>query len=94
VEPEWPEAAVEPFRGAGLRTSDQQWVWSPRALRRLLNPSEGSAFEPLISREARSLFPSRRRILFGVSPFPGPCCKREKEEKEKDTKSNDVAYLF
>jgi hypothetical protein len=23
-----------------------------------------------------------------------PCCKREKEEKEKDTKSNDVAYLF
>jgi hypothetical protein len=25
-------------------------------------------------------------------PFPGPCCKREKEEK--DTKSNDAAYLF
>jgi hypothetical protein len=69
-------------------------VWSPCALRRLLNPSEGPAFEPLISREARSLFPSRRRILFGVSPFPGPYCKREKEEKEKDTKSNDVAYLF
>jgi hypothetical protein len=23
AEPEWPEAAVEPFRGAGLRTSDQ-----------------------------------------------------------------------
>jgi hypothetical protein len=69
-------------------------VWSPRALRRLLNPSEGPAFEPLISREARSQFPSRRRILFGVSPFPGPCCKREKEEKEKDTKSNDMAYLF
>jgi hypothetical protein len=69
-------------------------VWSPRALRRLLNPSEGPAFEPLISREARSLFPSRRRVLFGVSPFPGPCCKREKEEKEKDAKSKDVAYLF
>jgi hypothetical protein len=70
-------------------------VWSPRALRRLLNPSEGPAFEPLISREARSLVPSRRRILFGVSPFPGPCCKREKEEKkEKDSKSNDAAYLF
>jgi hypothetical protein len=59
-----------------------------------LNPSEGPAFEPLISREAWSLFPSRRRVLFGVSPFPGPCCKREKEEKEKGTKSNDVAYLF
>jgi hypothetical protein len=63
-------------------------------MRRLLNPSEGPAFEPLISREARSLVPSRRRILFGVSPFPGPCRKREKEEKEKDSKSNDVAYLF
>jgi hypothetical protein len=67
-------------------------VWSPRALRRLLNPSEGPAFEPLISRVARSLVPSWRRALFGVSPFPGPYCKREK--KEKDTKSNDVAYLF
>jgi hypothetical protein len=31
----------------------------------------------------------------GYLPFPGPCCKREKEEKkEKDKKSNDVAYLF
>jgi hypothetical protein len=59
-----------------------------------LKPSEGPAFEPLISRESRGLFLSRRRILFGVSPFPGPYCKREKEEKEKDTKSNDVAYLF
>jgi hypothetical protein len=58
-------------------------VWSPRALRRLLNPSEGPAFEPLISREARILFPSRRRIHFGVSPFLGPCCKREKEKKGK-----------
>jgi hypothetical protein len=69
-------------------------VQNPRALRRLLNPFVGPAFEPLISREAQSLFPSWRRILFGVSPFPGPCCKREKEEKEKDTKSIDVAYLF
>jgi hypothetical protein len=59
-----------------------------------LNPSEGLAFELLISRGARGPFPSRRRIPFGVSPFPGPCCKREKEEKEKDTKSNDVAYFF
>jgi hypothetical protein len=59
-----------------------------------VEPLRGAAFEPLISREARSLVPSRRRILFGVSPFPGPCRKREKEEKEKDTKSNDVAYLF
>ena len=57
-----------------------------------IEPFGGPAFEPLISREARSLVPSRRRILFGVSPFPGPCRKREKEEK--DTKSIDVAYLF
>jgi hypothetical protein len=27
------------------------------------------------------MVPSRGRILFGVSPFPGPYCKREKEEK-------------
>jgi hypothetical protein len=60
-----------------------------------VEPFEGPAFEPLISREARSLVPSRGRILFGVSPFPGPCCKRErKRKKEKDTKSSDVAYLY
>jgi hypothetical protein len=60
-----------------------------------VEPFGGPAFEPLISKESRSLVPSRGRILFGVSPFPGPCCKREKEEKnEKDTKSNDAAYLF
>jgi hypothetical protein len=31
---------------------------------------------------------------FQSIPFPGPCGKREKEEVEKDTKSNDVAHLF
>jgi hypothetical protein len=31
---------------------------------------------------------------FRSVPFPGPCGKREKEEVEKDTKSNDVAHLF
>jgi hypothetical protein len=41
-----------------------------------VEPFGGPAFEPLISKEARSLVPSRGRILFGVSPFPGPCCKR------------------
>jgi hypothetical protein len=61
-----------------------------------VEPFGGPAFEPLISREARSLVPSQGRILFGVSPFPSPCCKRERErgKKEKDTKSNDAAYLF
>jgi hypothetical protein len=66
-----------------------------RALGRLSNPSEGPAFEtliskglgaqvlwggcrtpqgatfePLISRRARGPFPSPRRILFEISPFP------------------------
>jgi hypothetical protein len=31
---------------------------------------------------------------FRSIPFPGPCGKREKEEVEKDMKSNVVAYLF
>jgi hypothetical protein len=31
---------------------------------------------------------------FRSIPFLGPCGKREKEEVEKDTKSNDVAHLF
>jgi hypothetical protein len=48
-----------------------------------LNPSEGPAFEPLISREARSLVPSRRRILFGVSPFPVPVVRERKRKKGK-----------
>jgi hypothetical protein len=59
-----------------------------------VEPFEGSAFEPLISREAQSLVPSRRRILFGVSPFPVPVVRERKRKKEKDTESNDVAYLF
>jgi hypothetical protein len=60
----------------------------------LSNPSGGAAFEPLISREARSLVPSRGRILFGVSPFPVPVARDRKRKKEKDTKSNDAAYLY
>jgi hypothetical protein len=58
-----------------------------------LNPSEGLAFEPLISRRARGPLPSRRRIPFGVSPFPVPVARERKGEK-RDMKSNDVAYLF
>jgi hypothetical protein len=59
-----------------------------------LNPFEGPAFEPLISREARSLVPSRGRILFGVSPFPGPCCKREEEEKRKRIRNRTTWRTF
>jgi hypothetical protein len=60
--------AVEPIRGASLRTPDQWWARSPSALRRLSNPSEGPAFEPLISRRARS--PSALRRL--SNPSEGP----------------------
>jgi hypothetical protein len=59
-----------------------------------LNPSEGPAFEPLISREARSLVPSRGRILSGVSPFLDPCCKREKEEKRKRIRNQTTRRTF
>jgi hypothetical protein len=57
--------------------------------------SEGATFEPLISRRARGLFPSLRRILFGISPFPVPVAReRERWEKEKDINLNNVAHLF
>jgi hypothetical protein len=120
AEPKWPEAAVEPIRGASLRTSNQWWARSLIVLRRLSNPSEGPAFEPLISRRGSepecsqaAVEPFRGASLrtsnqsggsgpasfakkdpFRSIPFLGPCSKREKEEEEKDTKSNDVAHLF
>jgi hypothetical protein len=107
AEPDWLEAAVEPIRGASLRTFDQWWARSPSALRRLSNPyegpafeplisrrargpsalrrlsnpSEGPAFEPLISRGARGPLPSRRRIPFGVSPFPIPVARERKRKR-------------
>ena len=59
-----------------------------------VEPFWGPAFEPLISRGARSLVPSRGRILFGVSPFPGPCCKREKEEKRKRIRNRTTRRTF
>jgi hypothetical protein len=31
---------------------------------------QGATFKPLISRRARGQFPSLRRILFEISPFP------------------------
>jgi hypothetical protein len=68
AEHECSEAAVEPFRGANLRTSDQ---WG------------GSGPASFVEKDP-----------FRSIPFPGPCGMREKEEVEKDTKSNDVAHLF
>jgi hypothetical protein len=56
---------------------------------------EGATFEPLISRRAQGPFPSLRRILFGISPFPVPMAReREREREEKDINLNNVAHLF
>jgi hypothetical protein len=52
-------------------------------LRRLLNPSEGPAFEPLISRGARGPFPLRGRIPFGLSPFPVPVVRERKRKRKR-----------
>jgi hypothetical protein len=38
--------------------------------------------------------PFAEKDPFRSIPFPGPCRKREKGEEEKDTKLNDMAYLF
>jgi hypothetical protein len=43
---------------------------------------EGATFEPQISRRAQGPFPSLRRILFEMSPFPVPVA-REGERKRK-----------
>jgi hypothetical protein len=61
-------ATVEPVRGASLRTPDQEWARSPSALGRLSNPSEGPAFEPLISNGLEA------RVLWGGcrNPSEGP----------------------
>jgi hypothetical protein len=72
-------AAVEPFRGASLRTPDQQRVRSPSALGRLSNPFEGPAFEPLISRRARGPVSFAEKDSFRNIPFTGPCGKRERK---------------
>jgi hypothetical protein len=79
------EAAVEPLISSGLGA---QTLWGGR------RTPEGATFEPLISRRARGPFPSLGRILFWNIPFPGPCGKREREEKEKDMNLNKVAHLF
>jgi hypothetical protein len=59
---------------------------------RLSNPSEGPAFEPLISRRARGPVSFAEKDPFQNIPFPGPCSKREKEEK--DMNLNGVAHFF
>jgi hypothetical protein len=58
-----------------------------------LNPSEGPAFEPLIIRGARGPLPSRRRIPFGVSPFPVPVA-RERKRKWKRIRNQMTWHTF
>jgi hypothetical protein len=54
-----------------------------RVLRWLSNPSEGPAFEPLISRRAEGPLPSQRRIPFGVSPFLVPVARERKGKRKR-----------
>jgi hypothetical protein len=63
-------------------------------LGRLSNPSEGPAFEPLISRRARGPASFVGKDPFQNIPFLGPCVKREREEIEKDMNLKIVAHLF
>jgi hypothetical protein len=86
-------AAVEPYREANLRTPDQYWAWSPSALGRLSNPSEGPAFEPLISRRARSPFPSRGRIPFKISPFSVLVSRERGNERGYEFKNRGAPFL-
>jgi hypothetical protein len=74
-------AAVEPFRGASLRTLISKGL-EARVLWGGCRTPEGATFEPLSSRRARGPFPSLRRILFRISPFPVPVA-RERERKRK-----------
>jgi hypothetical protein len=60
-----------------------------------VEPLGGPAFEPLISREARSLVPSRGRIPLGVSPFPVPVARdREREKREKRIRNRAMWRTF
>jgi hypothetical protein len=58
-----------------------------------LNPFEGLAFEPLISRGAQGPLPLRRRIPFGVSPFPVPVA-RERKRKWKRIRNRMMWRTF
>jgi hypothetical protein len=60
----------------------------------LSNPSEGPAFEPLISKRARGPVSFAEKDPIRNILSPGPCSKREKEEEEKDINLNGVAHLF
>jgi hypothetical protein len=85
-------AAVEPFRGPAFEPLISKGLGALVFWGGCRTP-RGATFEPLISRRARGPFPSLRRILFEISPFPVPVA-REREEKEKDTNLNNVVHLF
>ena len=61
-----------------------------------VEPFGGPAFEPLISSGGlRARFLRGEGSLSGYPPFPVPVARdRERGKTEKDTKSNDAAYLF
>jgi hypothetical protein len=55
---------------------------------------QGATFEPLISRRARGPFPSLRRILFEISPFPIPAAREREGKGKQDINLNNVTNLF
>jgi hypothetical protein len=48
-----------------------------------LNPSEGPAFEPLISRRLGACFLHGEGSFSGYPPFPVPVVRERKRKKEK-----------
>jgi hypothetical protein len=55
----------------------------PKYFEAAVEPFEGLAFEPLISRRARGSLPSWRRIPFRVSPFPVPVARERKRKRKR-----------
>jgi hypothetical protein len=56
-------------------------------MRRLLNPSGGPAFEPLISRGLRAWFLLGEGFFSGYPPFPVPVAR---ERKRKNGKGDEI----
>jgi hypothetical protein len=86
---------VEPFGGPAFEPLTSSGCRA-HAICGAVEPLGGLAFEPLISRgRLGARFLHREGSFSGYPPFPVPVAgDRERGKKEKDSKSNDVAYLF
>jgi hypothetical protein len=59
-----------------------------------LNPSEGPAFEPLISRGLGARFLRGEGSLSGYPPFPVPIVRERKRNRERIRNRDDMVHLF